>query len=55
MTSWFDIRLNFDLAVETFKILSGLYLENHKVMEVDTLWEQWLGSVGVPHLSVTLI
>ena len=32
-TSWFDLDLTFDLAVVTLslKILSGLYLRNHKV------------------------
>ena len=40
-TSWCDPDLNFDLAVVTliYKILSGLYLRNSKVYEVDT----WLG------------
>ena len=34
-----DLDLTFDLAVVTLslKILSGLYLENHKVSEVD-MW-----------------
>ena len=37
-TSWRDLDLIFDLAVVTltYKILSGLYLDNHKVWEVDT-------------------
>ena len=37
--SWSDIGLTFDLAVVTltYKILSGLYLGNCKVYEVDTL------------------
>ena len=36
--SWCDLDLTFDLAVVTltYKILSGLYLGNHKVQEVDT-------------------
>ena len=35
--SWCDLDLTFDLAVVTltFKILSGLYLGNRKVQEVD--------------------
>ena len=39
-TSWSDLDLTFDLAVVTLslKILSGLYLGNHKVYEVDT-WQ----------------
>ena len=37
-TSWCDLDLTFDLAVVTFtnKILSGLYLGNCKVYEVDS-------------------
>ena len=37
-TSWCDLDLTFDLAVValTYKILSRLYLRNHKVQEVDT-------------------
>ena len=37
-TSWSDLDLTFDLAIVTFslKILSGLYLRNRKVQEVDT-------------------
>ena len=37
-TSWSDLDLTFDLAVVTltYKILSGLYLGNRKVWEVDT-------------------
>ena len=36
--SWSDLDLTFDLAVVTsaYKILSGLYLGNCKVLEVDT-------------------
>ena len=36
--SWCDLDLTFDLAVVTltYKILSGLYLRDHKVYEVDT-------------------
>ena len=38
--SWYDPDLTFDLAVVTltYKILSGLYLENRKVYEVDTCY-----------------
>ena len=44
-----DLDLTFDLAVETltYKILSGLYLGNCKVQEVDIWQGHWLGSVGV--------
>ena len=37
-TSWSDLDLTFDLAVMTLslKILSGLYLGNRKMQEVDT-------------------
>ena len=37
-TSWCDLDLTIDLAIVTltFKILSGLYLGNHKVKEIDT-------------------
>ena len=37
-TSWCDLDLTFDLSkvTLTYKILSGLYLGNHKVWEVDT-------------------
>ena len=37
-TSWCDFDLTFDLIVVTltYKILSGLYLSNHMVYEVDT-------------------
>ena len=37
--SWCDLDLTFDLAIVTltYKILSGLYLGNHKVQEVD-IW-----------------
>ena len=36
--SWSDLDFTFDLAIVTLslKILSGLYLGNHKVYEVDT-------------------
>ena len=36
--SWSDLDLTFDLVVVTltYKILSGLYLRNRKVQEVDT-------------------
>ena len=38
-TSWSDLDLTFDLAVVTltYKMLSGLYLGNCKVWEVD-IW-----------------
>ena len=35
--------------------LSGLYLRNRKVKEVDTWLGHWLGDVGVQHHGVTLI
>ena len=37
-TSWSDLDLTFDLAVVTliYKILSGLYLGNCRVLQVDT-------------------
>ena len=37
VTSWCDLDLTFELAAVTltYKILSGLYLGNRKVMEVD--------------------
>ena len=37
--SWYDLDLTFHLVVVTltFKILSGLYLGNGNVQEVDTL------------------
>ena len=36
--SWCDLDLTFELAVVTltYKILSGLYLGNHKVEGIDT-------------------
>ena len=34
--SWYDLDLTFDLAIVTYKILSGLYLRNRLVQEVDT-------------------
>ena len=36
--SWYGLDLTFDLAIVTltYKILSGLYLGNRKVKEVDT-------------------
>ena len=36
--SWFELDLTFDLVVVTltYKILSGLYLRNGKVLGVDT-------------------
>ena len=38
-TLWCDVDLTFGLAIVTltFKILSRLYLRNHKVLEVETL------------------
>ena len=38
-TSWSDLNWTFDLAVVTltYKILSGLYLGNREVQEVDYL------------------
>ena len=47
--SWSDLDLTFDLAVVTltYKILSGLYLINRTVQEVDTWLGHWLGGVGV--------
>ena len=55
--SFCDLDLTFDLAVMTFtyKILSRLYLGNHKVYEVDTWYGHWLGVVGVQRHGVTLI
>ena len=42
-TSWSDLNLTFDLAVVTltYKMLSGLYLGNYKVWEVDI----WFGTL----------
>ena len=37
------------------KSLSGLYLTNRKVLEVDTWWGHWLGGVGVQRHGLTLI
>ena len=37
------------------KSLSGLYLRNHKVKEVDTGYGYWLGGVGVQRHGLTLI
>ena len=39
VTSWCDLDLTFDIVVVilTYKILSGLYLGNHKVVEVN-IW-----------------
>ena len=56
-TSWSDLDLTFDLAVVTltYKILSGLYLGNCKVWEVDTWLGHWLGVVSVQCRGVTLI
>ena len=54
-TSWCDRDLTFELAVVnlTYKILSGLYLRNHKVEEVDTRCRHWLRVVGVQCHGVT--
>ena len=56
-TSWCDLDLTFDLAVVTltYKILSGLYLGNRKVYEIDTWSRHWLGGLGVQRHGVTLI
>ena len=56
-TFWCDLELTFDPAVVTLKnkILSGLYLGNHKVLEVDPWYGHWLGGVGVHRRGVTLI
>ena len=56
-TSWSDQDLTFDLAVVTltYKILTGLYLGNREVYEVDTYQEHWLGGVGVDRHGLTLI
>ena len=37
--SWYDLDLTFDLTVVTltFNILTGLYLGNRKMSEVDSL------------------
>ena len=42
---WCDLDLTFDLVVVTFslKILSGLYLRNRKLWEVDTWQGHYLG------------
>ena len=37
------------------KILSGLYLRNVKVSDVDTLWEHWLEGVGVQCHGMSVI
>ena len=56
-TSWCDLDLTFDLAVVTltYKILSGLYLGNCKVWEIDTWLGHWFRVVGVQHHGMTLI
>ena len=50
-SSWCDLALTFDLVIVTLslKILSGLYLRNCKVQEVDTWKAHWLEGVGVQH------
>ena len=52
--SWYDIYLTFDRAAVTFtfNILSGPYLRNCKVWEVDTWLGHWLGGVGMPNHGV---
>ena len=35
-TSWCDLDLTLPLVTLTYKILSGLYLRNSKVKEVET-------------------
>ena len=46
-TSRCNLDFTFDLAIETLSLesLSGLYLRNRKVSEVDTLKGHWLGIV----------
>ena len=48
-TSWSDLDSTFDLVIVTLslKILSGLYLINHKMYKVDTWWGHWLEGVGM--------
>ena len=55
--SWCDLDLTFDLAIVTliYKVLSGLYLRNRKLQEVDTWKGHWLGVVGVQCYGVTFI
>ena len=54
-TSWCDLDLTFGFVVVTLvgKILSGLYLGNHKVKEVDTWYGHWLGGVDVQRHDMT--
>ena len=40
---------------EAGKSLSGVYLRNRKIWEVDTWLGHWIGGVGVQSLSMTLI
>ena len=56
-TSWCDLDLTFDLAVVTltYKILSGLYLGNRKLLEVDTWEGYWLGGLGMQRHGLPLI
>ena len=51
-----DLDLTFDFAVVTLslKILSGLYLRNHMLLEV-ICKGKWLEDVGEQQHSVTLI
>ena len=55
--SWSDLDLTFDLAIVTltYKILSGVYLGNCKVYDVDTWYGHWLGGVGMQRHGMTLI
>ena len=41
---WLDLNFIIDLAVVTmaFKILSGLYLVNHRLYKVNTCQGHWL-------------
>ena len=55
--SWCNLDLTCSLPIVTltFKILSRLYLKNHKVQEVETWSGRRYGGVGVYHYGVTLI
>ena len=54
---WCDFDLTFDLDIVTlsYNILSGSYLCNRKVLEVDSWKRKCLGVVGVQHYGVILI
>ena len=41
------------MVTVTLKILSGPYLENCKLKEVDSWMGHWLGSVGILNYGVT--